>query len=257
MKTDKTESNGTGFLMVFVIAVLISIAPIITSASSTDKAVPGSSQVEVNKKDDQTPKISRPSVIYVTDFYLDPGQIKKETVLHREGLVKKRLGALKGDDGPSEKAEKLITVLSSTIVKELQSAGLKAEYLHNPDGLRKDFMPQGLNLPKEGWLVAGWFSKVDEGNRAVSSTVGFGKGSESVEIDAAVYDLSKDASEPFLCMGSESAAGKTPGGLITKNPYTMAAKYVLSKGATEKDVQKQGSAIAKTLLQYIKGQTVN
>jgi hypothetical protein len=42
-----------------------------------------------------------------------------------------------------------------------------------------------------------------------------------------------------------------PGGIITKNPYSVVARYVLSKGATEKDVQKQGSAIAKTLLQYI------
>ena len=257
MKTDKTESNGTAFLIVFVITVLISIAPIVMSASSTDKAVTGAPQMEVKKKDDQTPKIPRPSVIYVSDFYLDPDHVKKETVLHREGIVKKRLETLKGEDDPSEKAAKLVMTLSGSIVKELQSAGLKAEYLRNTEGLRKDFMPQGLNLPKEGWLVAGWFSNVDEGNSAVSSTVGFGKGTESVEIDAVVYDLSQDAREPFLCMGSESAVSKTPGGLITKNPYSMAAKYVLSKGATEKDVQKQGLAIAKTLLQYIKDQTVN
>jgi hypothetical protein len=42
---------------------------------------------------------------------------------------------------------KLIKTLSDTIVKELQNAGLKAEYLPNPEGLRKDFMPQGLDLP--------------------------------------------------------------------------------------------------------------
>jgi hypothetical protein len=267
MKINKKGSNGTLYsclkiiinacLLAFILIFLVSIVPDTASASSTDKALTGPPQAEAEKKQDQAPKISRPSVIYVTDFYLDPTQVKKETVLHSEGMVKKRLESLKGDDDPSEKAAKLVTTLSNSIIKELQSAGFKAEYLHNPEGLRKDFMPKGLNLPKEGWLVAGWFSKVDEGNRAVSSTVGFGRGEESVEIDAVVYDLLKDASEPFLCMGSESAASKTPGGLITKNPYTMAAKYVLSKGATEKDVQKQGSEIAKTLLQYIKDQTVN
>jgi hypothetical protein len=205
--------------------------------------------------DNQAETVSKPSIIYVTDFYLDTDQIQKESIIKREGIVKKRLDALKPDDDPSGKAVKLISALSGSIVKGLQDAGQKVEYRPNPSGLRKDFVPQDLDLPSEGWLVAGWFSKVDEGNRALSSTVGFGKGSESIQIEVDVYDLSGKSSGPFLHIGSESGAKKTPGGLITKNPYTMAAQYVLSKGATEKDVQKQGSAIAKTLLQFIGEQT--
>lgn len=211
----------------------------------------------IKASDNPAKTVSRPSIIYVTDFYLDPSQLQKESIIKRDGIVKKSLDTLKPDDDPSQKALKLISALSDSIVKGLQDAGQKVEYRPNPSGLRKDFIPQDLNLPSVGWLVAGWFSKVDEGNRALSSTVGFGKGAESIQIEVDVYDLSGKSREPFLHIGSDSGAKKTPGGLITKNPYTMAAQYVLSKGATDKDVKKQGSAIAKTLLQYIKEQTVN
>lgn len=206
--------------------------------------------------DNQVKVMVKPSIIYVTDFYLDPEQIQKVSIIKREGIVKKRLDALKPDEDPSLKALKLISTLSASIVKGLQDAGQKVDYRPNPSGLRKDFIPQDLKLPSVGWLVTGWFSKVDEGNRALSSTVGFGKGADSIQIEVDVYDLSGNYSEPFLHIGSGSGSKKTPGGLITKNPYTMAAQYVLSKGATENDVKKQGSQIAKTLLQYISEQTV-
>ena len=222
----------------------------VTQSSTSAADIP-----KIQGTDNPAKAISRPSLIYVTDFYLDPAQLQKETIVNRDGIVKKRIESLKPDDDPSQKAAKLISALSGSITKGLQDAGQKVEYRPNTSGLRKDFIPQDLNLPSEGWLVAGWFSKVDEGNRALSSTIGFGKGSQSIQIEVDVYDLSKNSSEPFLHIGSDSGAKKTPGGLITKNPYTMAAQYVLSKGATEKDVQKQGSEIAKSLLQYIKDHT--
>jgi len=189
--------------------------------------------------------------IYVTDYYLDPGQITKQSVIKRNGLIKKRLENLTPDDDPAVKAQKLLAALSDSIVSELTAAGIKAKRIDNPDGLRKDFMPENLDLPHEGWLVAGWFTKVDEGNRAVSSTIGFGKGAESIEIETVVYDLSKSTREPFLHIGSDSAEKLAPGGILTKNPYSMAASYCLSKGATEKDVKKQGASIAQSIIKYM------
>ncbi len=228
-----------------------------TAAAAVNQTSTGTDDTDIMPGGENQAKAeARPSIIYVTDFYLDPEQLKKESIIKRDGIVKKRLDALKPDDDPSQKASKLISALSGSIVKGLQDAGQKVEYHPNPSGLRKDFIPQDFNLPSEGWLVAGWFSKVDEGNRALSSTVGFGKGSGSIQIEVDVYDLSGKSSGPFLHIGSESGAKKTPGGLITRNPYTMAAQFVLSKGASEKDVQKQGSQIAKTLLQYISKQAV-
>ena len=239
------------------VLIILNLSAGSVAAAVTQSSTGTGDTAGIKAADNPAKTVSSPSLIYVTDFYLDPDQLQKEAIINRDGIVKKRLEALKPDDDPSRKAAKLISALSDSIVKGLQDAGQKVEYRPNPSGLRKDFIPQDLNLPSVGWLVAGWFSKVDEGNRALSSTVGLGKGAESIQIEVDVYDLSGNSREPFLHIGSDSGSKKTPGGLITKNPYTMAAQYVLSKGATEKDVKKQGSAIAKTLLQYIREQTVN
>jgi hypothetical protein len=196
-----------------------------------------------------------PSIIYVTDFYLDPAKITKDNVVNREGILRRRVDKLqnRNDGDPIEKATKLIGILSQSIVAELRDAGLKAEHKPNTDGLRKEYIPEGVDLPKEGWMIAGWFSKVDEGNRALNATVGFGKGQDSVEIDVMVYDLSKNSREPFLHFYSGTKPKHAPGGLVTMNPYAMAVKFVLSKGATEKDVKKQGKAIARNLIECIRG----
>ena len=200
----------------------------------------------------------RPRVIYVTDFYLDPADVTGERLRSREGLGGGRRRAARGED-PADKARKLIDVLSESIVKTLDQAGLKAEYRPYQSGLRGEFIPADAALPGEGWLVAGWFNRVDQGNRAKQAVVGFGVGQVNVEIEVVVSDLARGANQPFLRMGSESAVKKAPGGLVMGlNPYAMAAKFVLSKGATEKDVKKQGVQIATYLVRYLNsgGQTV-
>jgi len=90
-----------------------------------------------------------------------------------------------------------------------------------------------------------------ENQPGVEATVGFGKGSGHVSIEVAVSDLAGDPRAPFLTIGSESGRHQTPGGLVTMNPYAMAAKFVLARGETEKDVKKEGAAIAQNLIKYI------
>ena len=194
--------------------------------------------------------VAPPALICVTDFYLAPGDIQKHELVPRNHIVGSRLGRLRNDD-PAAKAQKLIRVLSETIVHDLNEAGLRAEYRPNRAGLRSEFIPADLSFPKAGWVVGGWFAKVDEGNRALNATVGFGKGAGQVEIEVTVSDLARNMAEPFLFIGSASAAKMRPGGLVMMNPYVMAAKFVMSKGATEKDVKQQGSAIAVSLVHYV------
>jgi hypothetical protein len=192
-------------------------------------------------------------MIYVTDFYLDPAQIRSESIVPQGGIVRSRLNRLREGD-PATRAAKLISVLSQSIVAELKKAGQPAEYRPNREGLRADFVPAGVEFPKSGWLVGGWFVTVDEGNRAEAATIGFGAGAESVEVEVVVSDLARNPLEPFLYLGAGNEARKMPGGLVmNKNPYAMAAKFVLSRGATERDVKQEGVAIAKNLLAYING----
>ncbi len=158
--------------------------------------------------------------------------------------------ALRGDD-PAGRAHKLVQVLSETIVKELNQGGQRAEYAPNRAGLRKEFQPADLALPSAGWLVRGWFVNVQENNPAVEATVGFGQGAGEVEIAVVVYDLARDPRDPFLYIGTETGQRVKPGGLVTMNPYAMEAKFVLARGATEKNVKKQAKAIARNLVQFI------
>ena len=201
-------------------------------------------------------KVAPPKTIYVSDFYIDPSQIKKQSLLpaqgplQRQGPLRSQLKQLRGDD-PESKARKLVRTLSDSVVKSLNEAGLHAEPLHGQAEFRSEFVPAGADLPKEGWVLGGWFTKVDEGNRAMQATVGFEMGAEEIETQVVVADLSKDLHQPFLFMGSGTGPHHMPGGLITKNPYAMAAKYVMSRGATERDVKKQGKAIAQDLIHYL------
>ena len=84
-----------------------------------------------------------------------------------------------------------------------------------------------------------------------TSAVGFGHGAGEVEIGVVVYDLAQDSRNPFLYLGTETGQRLKPGGLVTMNPYAMAAKFLLARGATEKDVKEQAKAIARNLLQFI------
>lgn len=204
--------------------------------------------------------IPPPSVIYVADFCLDATQIEQKTMLgvERPGLLANRPHLLHSND-PDAKSQKLTNVLSDSIVKHLKSKGLTAEYLPSvlPDckseavGLMQ-FAPGSVPLPKAGWLVLGWFEKVEEGQAAVEATVGFGAGAGKAQADVAVADLAHNSGQPFLILGSGSRTRRMPGGVVTLNPYVIAAKFVIERRkGTEKDVKNLGTAIAKSIVQYI------
>ena len=222
--------------------------------------LPGWAAEEVVKAQPAAP-VARPSVIYVTDFHLDATQIEHKGLLggQRQGILGR--GPLQRGHDPASQAVSLPHLLSQSIVKDLRTAGLRAEYLqevhaeyypHQSNG-RIQFASDSAPLPKEGWLVTGWFEDVQEGHAAVSSTVGFGAGSGKAEADVAVSDLARDPSVPIMVMGSGSRARKMPGGLVTMNPYVMAAKFVMNKRhGTEKDIKSLGAEIAKSLVSYMK-----
>ncbi len=205
---------------------------------------------------------ARPSVIYITDFRLDAPQVEQQKRIG-SGKARGPLGVNplhRLDKDPEDEARQLVRVLSDAIIKQLKHDGfhavaltnVAAEYQPGEAGGRLQFQPGSLPLPKDGWLVCGWFEKVQEGNSAVEATVGFGKGQGSATADVAVTDLAKGPAQPFLVMGSGSRAKKAPGGLLMMNPYVMAAKFVVSKRqGAEKEVRSLGVQIAQSLVRFI------
>jgi hypothetical protein len=217
-------------------------------------------QEQTVKAQPATAAVQRPAVIYVTDFHLDPSQIKHTGLLGGPPLLPRGKGT------PREAAS-LVRVLSDSIVRDLKKAGLRAERLRD---VRADYCPVqtkgriqfaagNASLPKEGWLVAGWFEELREGESAVSATVGFGAGAGKAQADVAVSDLGRDPGAPFMVIGSGSRVRRMPGGLLTMNPYVMAGKFVFDKAtSTEGEMRTLGADVARSLVSYIKqGSTRN
>ncbi len=193
--------------------------------------------------------LKKPATLYLADFNLEPS-IMTSSREHRNNLVRRVLPKSRHDD-PGEKSKKLVAVLSDSIRAELESGGqhtLKINGKVNP----QNGLPQDTTLPEDGWLIGGWFVKVDEGDRVMQSAVGFGAGAEKVELIVLVTDLSNKSAGPFLTIGSENGKKKVPGAILMMNPYMLAAKFVLSSKTTERDTKKIGKSIADNLLDYIK-----
>jgi hypothetical protein len=177
--------------------------------------------------------------VYVRDFFFDAQNLKPDEGLlgGRAGPVGRLLHNLKPSEDPATKARQFVELLSNTIVSGLNNAGIFASRLE-----------PGALQPTAGLLVGGEFLEVDEGNRMRRAMVGFGAGSEEVKVQVEVYDLAKDPNLPFLVYGAGEEGRKTPGAVVFKNPYAAAARYVLSRKATEKDVVKLGNQIAADLV---------
>ena len=129
--------------------------------------------------------------VYVRDFLFDSQNLKPDEGLlgRREGPVGRLLRGLKPSEDPAAKARELVTLLSNTIVAELNNAGIRATRLE-----------PGALMPQDGLLVGGEFLEVDEGNRMRRAMVGFGAGSEEIKVQVEVYDLAQESNCAFSCL---------------------------------------------------------
>jgi len=189
---------------------------------------------------------TRPAMVYVADFQVDLGNVQMQPRLltgqRLGGRLRERmdLSIFERYDSPQELADHVVQVFATTVVNDLSKAGVPAMRLQ-----------PGALLPRNGWLMSGQFHKIDEGNQAVRAMVGFGAGEPKLEVAGDVADLSHTPPGSFFLFGDENDARKRPGALILMNPYVMAAKYVLSSHATEKDVKQLASKVASELVTYM------
>lgn len=188
--------------------------------------------------------VARPRPVVVHDFAFDVGELQTEQSLlsDRQGPVKRLGEELQPAETPAQKTARLAGLLSETIANELAALKIPATR-----------QPRGALLAADGLAVDGQFMQVDEGNRLKRAVVGFGAGATQVLVQVAVYDLSQSREQPILVYGTGTGTKPMPGAVVTLNPYAMAAKYVLSRNATEKDVRKLGKQIAKDLAQVEAG----
>lgn len=202
-----------------------------------------------------------PRVIYVAQFSVAADAIKQQGGLfgQAEQMVDNRphllgggllgRGGSEGGGGIIERrtapdnptAQQVTEVLAKSIVQ-----GLESEQL----GFPVEMLPPGTQAPSSGWLVQGQFQSVDPGNRAQRAVIGFGAGEATTEVDVEVDRLGPGTATPVLQFGSNADSGHAPGAAVTMNPYAAAAKFVLGRNATQRDIEKMGQAIAQEIAKY-------
>ena len=230
------------FMMRIMLALVVMIG---CGGCSTPGAVKVSAKAETVM---QAPQ-GMPPVILVADFELDSGDIKpNQGILGGErpgrlGILRGGGGVLNRGDDPADKARKLVDLLSTSLTEKLQEKGLPARRLG-----------PGERLPAAGWVIQGQFFEVDEGNRLRRAVIGFGAGATDMQLDVSVTDRAGDPNVPFLSFGTQAGSGKMPGAVVTMNPYVAAAKFVMAKNASEKDVKHTAGQIATEIVNYMKAQ---
>ncbi len=173
--------------------------------------------------------------VYVQDFALDAEATEPRTgLLGRPRLFQQ----LTGED-PASHARRVVDDLATALVKDLTADGVPAERL-----------PPGRPLPSEGWLIRGVFTEADSGGIVRRAVIGFGSGRTSMEVQVGVSDLAHRPEESFLVFGTVTDPSRLPGGAVSRNPYVVVAKFVLEKGAPQRDVQHTAKAIADELVKF-------
>jgi len=199
------------------------------------------------------PAAALPERAYVADFAVDEGAVKGPSGLigGLEQVAKERSRLIGGGivggildrrtsaDMPS--ADQVVDTLASSITDALNEQHL---------GFLAERIPPGAPAPPSGWLVKGRLVSVDPGNRAMRAVVGFGAGEATTEVTVEVDRLGSETAAPLLRFGTHAESSKMPGGAVTMNPYVMAAKFVLGRQATTRDVHAMGKEIAKQIGDY-------
>jgi len=241
--TTRADLSRTMIAAIGAASLLLGAGCQSTSTGNSTATIPGSRSA-VKPATAHATLAANPRPVVVRDFAFEAAQLHTDSGLlaGREGPAKRVLGGLRPEETPVQKATRLASLLAETIANELVDLKIPASR-----------GSVGAPLPADGLVVVGEFLQVDEGNRLKRAVVGFGAGATEVLVQVAVYDLAQSRENPILVYGTGTGSKPTPGAVVSMNPYAMAAKYVLSRNATEKDVRRLGKQIAKDLAQVEAG----
>jgi hypothetical protein len=230
-------------------AMLVIAALGLGSCANQGGGAAGGNQVIRPTAQAETQRLSAPRVVYVEDFSINPAivqtasDIPSQVMAARSGgvlaRVRERTGILRPTDStnPQAEARQAVNQLADSIVSGLSRAGIAAQRIG-----------AGAPVPPDSWVLRGEFDRLSEGSRTQQALVGFGAGSPEIEVSGNI-----DAAQgTILTFGDENRTRRMPGGAVSRNPYVMAAKFVMSRGATGRDIQQLGSSLASEIVGYMR-----
>jgi hypothetical protein len=170
-----------------------------------------------------------PSTVYVADFSQMADAVQSSSP--GAGLALHQLRE-------REKAQSLVALMSNSIVEDLTRRGIAATRL-----------PADSPLPQQGWLVRGYFVKINEGDRMRRSVIGLGTGQTDLQVVTWIDTLpiGPDAGPVDSTQTSARSSSRLPGAAVTLNPYAAAAKFVLAGQDLERNTRDTAGKIAETV----------
>jgi hypothetical protein len=78
-----------------------------------------------------------------------------------------------------------------------------------------DSLPETAAVPPGNyWVITGKFTRVNQGSRALRSTVGFGTGGTKVDVSATVSDHTPGGENPFVLIQTTGGSNAMPGAIM-------------------------------------------
>ena len=231
-----------------LIVLIVSTSGCQLLGKSGSNGIRGGMQV-ANEQLSGTASQGAPRRVYVADFKLDASTIKTDSGLGGVPDQVEQTGGLLGrlsqrklfqsgiSGSPEEKAHQIVDLMAEDLVKSLQEKGLAAERIGSISG----------TLPKDGWLIQGNFTDIDEGNRMERSAIGFGFGSTQMEVKVGVSDLaSPQPIQRFITSGTVNHPNKMSSAAY--NPHCRHAQFRMQKKATREAHRETGSPYRRQTL---------
>jgi hypothetical protein len=171
-----------------------------------------------------------PAVLYVKDFGFPP---RASVRADRQGA---QLAAFE---------QGLQTRMRTQTVRALGRYGLPVVPVTDPGELNK------LRRQQPGWLIAGQFTRVNQGSRALRIALGLGAGGTKMETAVQVYDLAERRRERPLFSFSTSGGSNAEPGIITSvgplTPTTVPAAVIAVAGKAGHGVTEDDKRTARVI----------
>jgi Domain of unknown function (DUF4410) len=179
--------------------------------------------------------VDKSTIVYVSDFelYVVKGKDEKDVPIITPAPATEP--DTKKQDGAAEQASKLVNLLVSALVKDLEKAGYTVQR-----------MRPGEARPDKGIEISGVFAEPDEENRL--RRVEFSEGSNVGEMSLFVgaSNLARPVQALYSFADGKSGEHKA-GAVITVTSYAPVAKFEMQKDATEKALEDTASKIVVDL----------
>jgi hypothetical protein len=234
---DKLIWGNSMRIRTFVPLVLLVVSSGI-SAAAQDATRPAAPAPQPPTADLPADKADKSRIVYVSDFELDvaTGKDEKGAPSATPGpAAQPDAKEIKKEEDAAEQASKLVDLLSSTLVKELEKAGYTARR-----------MRPGEARPEEGIKIHGVFAEPDEQNRLRRAVIGNGVGIGKMALFVGVSNLARP-DQPLYALADPKTNENKQGPVITVSAYTPVAKFELPKNATETTVEDTASKIVAGL----------